>query len=162
MIKRLGEINSRKSLQKLVYFLEAAGVPLEYDFRMHFYGPYSEELTYDIPDLEAEGVLIADETSRDWTIYKPGEKVDVYLRELSEQFSRYKKRIDEILDELGQEFPEELELIATTHKIAADLKELGEVEESVITRNVIAIKNGKFTEAQVQDALEKLAKANLL
>ena len=37
-------IQGRKRLQKVVYFLQAAGCPLSADFSLHLYGPYSSEV----------------------------------------------------------------------------------------------------------------------
>lgn len=162
LISRLGKINSRKSLQKLVYFIEAAGVPLEYNFRMHLYGPYCEELTYDIPDLESEGVIAACEGERGWTVYKPGEMVGYYLTESSIDFGRYKELIDKVVDEFGSELPDELELLATTHKVAQDLQELFGFNENSVIKSVFKIKKEKFSEDRIGNAIERLSKAELL
>jgi uncharacterized protein YwgA len=40
-----GTFHSRKRLQKLVFLLQQAGCPLDADFILHHYGPYSEELS---------------------------------------------------------------------------------------------------------------------
>lgn len=37
-------LHTRKRLQKVVYLLQAAGCPLEVDYTLLHYGPYSEEL----------------------------------------------------------------------------------------------------------------------
>jgi uncharacterized protein YwgA len=39
-----GTLHSRKRLQKVVYLLKAAGCPLEVDYRLHHFGPYSQEV----------------------------------------------------------------------------------------------------------------------
>ncbi|MGP0063439.1 MAG: hypothetical protein ACLQGP_07560 [Isosphaeraceae bacterium] len=39
-----GTLHSRKRMQKLVFLLQAAGCPLEVDYDLHHYGPYSEDL----------------------------------------------------------------------------------------------------------------------
>lgn len=44
---RDGKVDGRLRLQKTVYLLQAAGVPLGYDFKMLHYGPYSEGLRAD-------------------------------------------------------------------------------------------------------------------
>jgi uncharacterized protein YwgA len=38
-------LHSRKRLQKIVFFLQAAGYPLEADFILHHFGPYSEHVS---------------------------------------------------------------------------------------------------------------------
>lgn len=37
-------LRSRKRMQKLVFLLQAAGCPLDVDYDLHHYGPYSEDL----------------------------------------------------------------------------------------------------------------------
>lgn len=37
-------LHTRKRLQKVVYLLQAAGCPLEAEYVLHHYGPYSEEV----------------------------------------------------------------------------------------------------------------------
>jgi HD superfamily phosphohydrolase/uncharacterized protein YwgA len=39
-----GTLHSRKRLQKLVYLLQAAGCPLEAEYALHHYGPYSQDV----------------------------------------------------------------------------------------------------------------------
>ncbi len=39
-----GTLHSRKRMQKLVFLLQAAGCPLDVDYDLHHYGPYSEDL----------------------------------------------------------------------------------------------------------------------
>jgi uncharacterized protein len=39
-----GTLDARKRIQKVVYFLKAAGCPLEADYTLHHYGPYSQDV----------------------------------------------------------------------------------------------------------------------
>ena len=44
IVRSSGDIGKTK-IQKIMYFLqESVGAPLMYPFRMHYYGPYSDEL----------------------------------------------------------------------------------------------------------------------
>lgn len=52
-----GTLKSRKRLQKLVYLLQASGCPLNASFRLHHYGPYSQELAGLIDELVQLKVL---------------------------------------------------------------------------------------------------------
>ena len=57
VIKALEDVGKTR-IQKTVYFLqEAFGVPLSYSFRMHHYGPYSEEVETDISRLKMTGYV---------------------------------------------------------------------------------------------------------
>jgi len=56
-----GGLESRKRVQKTVHLLKAAGCPLDVDFRLHYYGPYSAELAGLLDRATSSGIL--DETS---------------------------------------------------------------------------------------------------
>src|SRR5580700_10617544 len=47
----------RTAVQKLVYFAQLAGMPAEYRFDIHFYGPYCYEITRDAEWLTADQVI---------------------------------------------------------------------------------------------------------
>ncbi len=60
----------RTRLQKTVKLLQLMGAPLDYDYMIHFYGPYSEGVQADIALLE--NLKLVEEsarTSRDGTSY---------------------------------------------------------------------------------------------
>jgi uncharacterized protein YwgA len=44
LVSWAGRVDARKRLQKVVYLLQAAGCPLEADFFLHHYGPYSQDV----------------------------------------------------------------------------------------------------------------------
>ena len=44
LVEWAGCLHTRKRLQKLVYMLQSAGCPLEAEFTLHHYGPYSQEI----------------------------------------------------------------------------------------------------------------------
>lgn len=50
-------LKTRKRLQKVVYLLQAAGCDLGADFRLHYYGPYSEEVATVTDDLVRRNLL---------------------------------------------------------------------------------------------------------
>lgn len=51
------EVVGRKRLQKTVKLLQRLGAPMDYDYMIHFYGPYSEGVQSDIGLLEAFGFV---------------------------------------------------------------------------------------------------------
>jgi len=57
LIASVGEINSRKRLQKSVYLLQRAGCPLQCDYILHYYGPYSFEVAGLIDQLDRAGII---------------------------------------------------------------------------------------------------------
>ncbi len=60
-----GRLTGRTRLQKTAYFLETIGLGYGFDFKYHYYGPYSEELAIATNDARAlDFIAINDDTSR--------------------------------------------------------------------------------------------------
>ncbi|MBI5865001.1 MAG: hypothetical protein HZB38_10940 [Planctomycetes bacterium] len=57
LLDRLGGVQGRKKLQKLVYISKLAGMPIEDDFFFHYYGPYSSGLASRVDQLVEAGML---------------------------------------------------------------------------------------------------------
>jgi uncharacterized protein len=55
-------LNGRKRLQKVVYFLQRAGCPLNAEFTLHHYGPYSRDVA-DVCDQMVASHLMEEHTS---------------------------------------------------------------------------------------------------
>lgn len=51
-------IQGRKRMQKVIYFLQQCGCPIEADFTLHHYGPYSREVANITDVMVAEGLLV--------------------------------------------------------------------------------------------------------
>src|SRR2546426_4520021 len=56
-LNRSGTLPGKKVVQKLVYLLKQAGLPLRFRFQWDKWGPYSQELAYYVDDLVAEGLV---------------------------------------------------------------------------------------------------------
>lgn len=52
-----GEVVGRKKLQKMVYIAKKLQFPFNEKYNFHYFGPYSEELTLRIEELENNGFL---------------------------------------------------------------------------------------------------------
>jgi len=57
LISSVDKVESRKRLQKSVYLLQRAGCPLQCDYLLHYYGPYSFELAGLIDQLGGAGII---------------------------------------------------------------------------------------------------------
>jgi uncharacterized protein YwgA len=57
-----GTLETRKRLQKVVYLLQEAGCPLEADFFLHRFGPYSPDVARLTDDMVARDLLIEHES----------------------------------------------------------------------------------------------------
>lgn len=53
----LGGIQGRKRMQKVVYFLQQAGCPIDAEYTLHHYGPYSRDVANVTDVMVAEGLL---------------------------------------------------------------------------------------------------------
>jgi len=52
-----GQVVGRTRLQKTVKLLQRLGLPTDYDYMLHFYGPYSEGLQAEVGLLEVLGLV---------------------------------------------------------------------------------------------------------
>lgn len=50
-------LQGRKRLQKVVYFLKAAGMPIAAEYTLHHYGPYSRDVAGVCDELVADGLI---------------------------------------------------------------------------------------------------------
>ncbi|MCK6486383.1 MAG: hypothetical protein HUU22_18270 [Phycisphaerae bacterium] len=57
------KVVGRTRLQKTIKLLQRLGAPMDYDYMIHFYGPYSEGVQSDIGLLEAFGFVEEDKCS---------------------------------------------------------------------------------------------------
>lgn len=154
----------RTMVQKVCYFLKAKGIPLEYDFDMYHYGPYSQELYYRVDELMADGIINDESNTKNKSQYLPGqnnsELVDCYLEELS----TWIPVLNQVINSFSNASPSDMELLATTHyfentmhkyyKRTPDTKELVE--------KVYEVKNGKFDRDKVLRAYEQLKEIGLV
>ncbi len=81
LILMAGGVESRKRVQKTVHLLQAAGCPLEMDFRLHLFGPYSKDLASLLDRLASNGVVHETEDGKQYN-YVFSEK----MRESLESF----------------------------------------------------------------------------
>ena len=54
----VGTLKSRKRMQKVVFLLQAKGCPIEADFNLHHYGPYSQELSRLCDEMVQANILV--------------------------------------------------------------------------------------------------------
>lgn len=53
-----GTLDTRKRMQKVVYLLKVAGCPLDAEYTLHHYGPYSQEVAQLADEMVRAGILI--------------------------------------------------------------------------------------------------------
>jgi uncharacterized protein YwgA len=57
LVEWAGMFQSRKRMQKVVFLLQAAGCPLDADYDLHQYGPYSQDLARLTDEMVRERLL---------------------------------------------------------------------------------------------------------
>lgn len=107
-------------VQKLAYFLQAAGEPLRLKFVKERYGPYAETLHHVLQRLDGHFIRGYGDRSRDASIRllpDAREQADQFLEQHTETRQRL-QRVSELID--GFESPYGMELLATVHWVAQD------------------------------------------
>lgn len=152
IIEKLTEKNHsspcKKTLQKIVFLVEAKCVDLGFDYGIHFYGPYSSDLDFAVRELCDKDILEIKYTSTNHFIsVKNHSGVGEYSN----------KTVDEVIDLFGKEAPNELELIATALYVYLRLK-----DRSKVMAGVIKLKGNKFPEDRIVTAIKKLEKGGYI
>ena len=128
VVEALGDVG-KTQLQKTLYFLqEAYGVPSRYAFRMHHYGPYSEDLDTDMTRLEMTGYLSIRPDIQGYGFHvQISDKPDESWNSLTQP---YRQPIEKALALVRDKTPSELELMATLHFVCGLLG--GPLEQDLI------------------------------
>lgn len=148
VIRRLGSVNGenppcKKAVQKIVYLIEEAGEDLGYDYGIHFYGPYSAELDYELQDLNARGILGIDYTPYGHLLSAPEASGNIKLGKTAER----------ILRSYGAESPSRLELLATALFVERGIRAK---DKKGIIAGVKKIKGSKYSDEQIENAVLNL------
>jgi O-acetyl-ADP-ribose deacetylase (regulator of RNase III)/uncharacterized protein YwgA len=153
----------RLSLQKIAYFLQVMGVPLNLEFNKNLYGPYSEALKKAVVALEDDYKLIAGfQAEREAHVTSAGYAA-------AEDFLKTNEHNDAVIESLaklvdGFETPYGLELLSTVHKVATSSSgEKGDI--SRITAEMLALERNKrnvFPEDEIRLAFKRLKDDHLL
>lgn len=143
-------------VHKLMYFLQAAGEPLQLRYAKAWYGPYAENLRHVL--TEVEGHLISGYTgegdSPDTAIeVLPGAAAEAesYLSSKDETQSRF-DRVAELVE--GWESPYGLELLSTVHWVANEgIRDRTAIAEAVWSWGH---RKRQFTQEQIDLAVDRL------
>lgn len=153
----------RLSLQKVAYFLQAMGAPLNLEFTKNLYGPYSEALKKAVVALEDDYRLIAGfQANREAHVTPAG-----YA--LAEDFLKSDDKSEGLIESLtalveGFETPYGLELLSTVHMVATS-SAVKNVDISYVASEMIALEKNKrnvFPEAEIKLAYQRLMEDHLL
>jgi hypothetical protein len=155
----------RTALQKIVYFLKALGVPTRYQFEIHRYGPYCDQITSDIDLLLADGIVLdRSSAAKYWNYALTAPDAGEELFQAHQVFvNAYMDLVRKVVAVFGPLEPRDLEVYATLHY--AYRYELAGAE-APSKKQVIArfrdYKGMKFTDAQLNAAFDAMVAAKLI
>jgi len=147
----------KTQIQKLVYFVQDAGVPLEYKYEIYHYGPYSFDLSRDLSSLDGLGVLNIKSDPK-------GFGFDISVGKFAEKFkleAKHQKKIEKVIDQFGLNTAAELEVKATIHFVYSVIKKksaTGKLRSEVIQK-VGALKP-RFTKDFIKNCYVNLEQAS--
>lgn len=147
-LTKINEAPCKKTLQKIVFLIEAKQVDLGCDYGIHFYGPYSSDLDFAVRELCDEGSLTIK--------YTPLEH-RICTCEKDRQYEYANAIVDEIITEFAMTSASELELLATalySYLIDKDICQ--------IVSRVEKIKGEKYSKQRINSAIERLEKTGFL
>ncbi|MUV37435.1 uncharacterized protein JNUCC1_01241 [Lentibacillus sp. JNUCC-1] len=146
-----GIVAGRKKLQKIIYILQACGMPFEEKYAFHKFGPYSEELSLRMEELcnlgfiEENKIIKSNYTQYQYAMTEEGAG-------FLEQFTHDMPELHPHIDLLQHESARFLELVATMLYFR-DLPRL-EVAEKIHTVKP----KQNYTEKELEDAWALIAK----
>jgi hypothetical protein len=154
----------RTAVQKIVYFLKVADVPMDYRFEIYHYGPFSDALRSDI------GWLLADEVISDrsddpstHSNYVPGPAFENLMGKYRDDLAHYENTIQAVVSALPLSNSKQMEMIATLDYLYRATKAShpsGPYRDTVISR-FQEVKGEKFTKTDIECAYDDMMKAKL-
>lgn len=152
IVKGLTEKKSfpcKKTLQKIVFLIEAKNLKLGFDYGIHFYGPYSSDLDFAVYELTNEGVLNIEYTSTSHNISVVDDTI----------YPKYHNDvIDEVIEEFGSESPSQLELTATALYVYTKNGR----NKKKIMEGVRKIKGNKYTKKNIEETIQRLVETGYI
>jgi uncharacterized protein YwgA len=147
-------ITGKKVFQKLSYFLqEAERVPLGVRFRMHYYGPFSDDLDSRMADLAAQRVLALRELVDGTVEISPGPQISSAL--VGEE--PYREQVERVVKKLGRKGGLTLELLATAHYLGMLQGYTGSMSDrDTLVERVRAWKGSKYQPAFIRRGIDNL------
>lgn len=100
-------------VQKSVFFLqELLGVPLEFDFALYIYGPFSFELQQHLWSMMADDMIVVRPVEYGST-FEPGDQVAYLERHSAAAIEEHRNAVDFVVNHLAGRGVKQLERLAT-------------------------------------------------
>ena len=151
----------RTAIQKIMYFLKARGIPMNYKFDIYHYGPYCQDIITDTDWLIVDDVIRDQSTKPDnYSNYAPYVSMDEILEVISDLSSNERDIIRDTVKALIPLEPNLLELLATLDYLLRAEKATGrktEIKETVVKR-LMEVKGAKFEQNLVESMYDTVAR----
>jgi hypothetical protein len=125
-----GKTMGRTAAMKLAYFLqELYGVRLGYDFRLHTYGPYDEEVLSDLATatmLQALSEKMVTYSKGYGYEIRPGPRAEPARAAAADWLSANRSTLDQVVREFGAWSASDLELGSTVLFVDRELRDRGD------------------------------------
>lgn len=175
MVKKWNELSDiplgRTIIQKLCYFIKSKGVPIDYDFDMYHYGPYSQNLYYRMDDMTADSIvkdenainILNSNVKSSKSKYIPGDNVEKLLSKYSDDLSKFTSAIDKVIDVFYEFDPTGLELLSTIHFFQTTLSDFYNkpANKDEVIMKVKKAKCEKFKDDSISKAYDALQDAGI-
>ncbi len=155
--------NSRKPvgktyIQKGIFFLqEGLEEKLDLNYKIHYYGPYSEDLTeilYELEDMDFLKINYDDQNEK-YEIYLLEDGIN-FIESEKENYEISEDKYTKIINLIGNSSVEEMELLSTTLYFS----KLTDTDSECINQTHTA--KSHFNENQIKEALDRLRDSNIL
>ena len=149
LIEKVGTIEGRKKIQKCVYLLKSAGLPVSFRFKWGAYGPFSPDLADQLDHLIRAGV-IGEEMKNGVYLYRKNEKTKIFsepgLSYLENRLEKKKlKSIEDLLFKLQEKESRELELLASI-----DFLRYPDRDDESVIKKLKELKKGMYTKTEMK------------
>lgn len=176
IVKKWNELSQiplgRTIIQKICYFIKSKGVPLDYDFDMYHYGPYSQDLYYRMDDMVADKVVTDNKALNFANIsnvktssskYILGDNAKELLELYNKDLNKYTATIDSVIEVFSEFDHTSLELLSTIHYFQTTLTSYynkpANKDEVII--KVKEAKGDKFKDDLISRAYDALKEAGI-
>lgn len=137
-LNKAGSWTGETHIQKSTFFLQEFNkVPLNYDFILYKYGPYSFELSDDLAFLRADEYLELIPSPPYGASYQVRDRKSILSKFFKKEIEPFSKKIDTIATNIGIKQVTELEKLATILYIE---KKLGIIKKEDVVAKVTELK----------------------
>ena len=149
-----GPVRGKKKLQKLLYFVqEAEREPLGFDYRMHYYGPYSPTLDSRVRALSHAGLVESSTSGEGTSSFSIAKDV---AESLAGRHEPLDEKIDRVSSRLGDQTPNTIELLGTIHFLVSSWGRVDEGRMGTLVDQIRAWKGSKYTRTQIEGGVKRL------